>query len=317
MRIVAPSFSHGAMGMNITLKQLRVFCAVYETRSFTAAARATHVTQSAVSKLCAELEAEVGLPLFVRSTRSVVPCDGAADFYAYAQEILGSVRAAERSLSSLGSLARGTVGIASSPMMMVGLLADVIAEYHRAYPAVRMDLYELSTDDTIEYVRQGRADFGLVSTDTLGEEFVADEVYRDSMFAVFPPGHRLADKARVQWKELAVFTHIALRNVYSVRRTVDRIQGELGLTFKATIEAGMLTSVLRMVAADLGITIVPGYVCEFARQLGLQTVPIGAAKQYRHPLWLIRRRTARPSIAASAFLDRLLPYLKARESARR
>ena len=126
--------------MNITLKQLRVFCALYELRSFTAAARAAFVTQSAVSKLCAELEAEVGQPLFERSTRNVTPCEGAADFYAYAQEILGTVRAAERSMSGLRTLERGVVGVASSPMMMVGLLGDVITRYHRLHGGVKLEL---------------------------------------------------------------------------------------------------------------------------------------------------------------------------------
>lgn len=303
-----------ARTMNITLKQLRVFCALYELRSFTAAARAAFVTQSAVSKLCAELEAEVGQPLFERSTRSVTPCEGAADFYAYAQEILGTVRAAERSMSGLRSLDRGAVGVASSPMMMVGLLGDVIARYHRQHAGVKLALYELNTDDTLEHVRHGHADFGIVSTQTHGEGLDARVIYRDSMYMVCAPSHPLGESASVRWADLAAHDHVTLRNVYSVRRAVDRISSELDLAFSSGIEAGMLTSVLNLVRAGLGITIVPGYVCAFARLLGLHAAPIQDGPERRHELWLIQRRSTRLSLAAKTFLDELETYLQAREA---
>jgi DNA-binding transcriptional LysR family regulator len=300
--------------MNITLKQLRVFCALYELRSFTAAARAAFVTQSAVSKLCAELEAEVGQPLFERSTRNVTPCEGAADFYAYSQEILGTVRAAERSMSGLRTLERGVVGVASSPMMMVGLLGDVITRYHRLHAGVKLELYELNTDDTLEHVRHGRADFGIVSTQAHGEGLEARVIYRDSMYAVCAPSHPLARRARVRWADLAAHDHITLRNVYSVRRAVDHISGELDLEFHSGIEAGMLTSVLNLVRAGLGITIVPGYVCAFARLLGLHAAAIQDGPQRRHELSLIQRRSTRLSLAAKTFLDELEATLHAREA---
>lgn len=301
--------------MNITLKQLRVFCALYELRSFTAAARAAFVTQSAVSKLCAELEAEVGQPLFERSTRSVTPCDGAADFYAYAQEILGTVRAAERSMAGLRTLERGTVGVATSPLMMVGLLGEVVASYHRAYPSVRLELFELSTDDTISHVRNGHADFGIVSAQAPSDDLVTRVIYRDTLYAVCAPRHALTRKPAVSWADVAEHDHIMLRNVYSVRRSLDRVASDLNLEFRYRIEAGMLTSALKLVRAGLGITVVPGYACDLARQLGLRIVDIDGARSHGHELWLIQRGNARLSLAASAFLQTAEDYLRQREAA--
>ncbi|MFC4273623.1 LysR family transcriptional regulator [Achromobacter aloeverae] len=300
--------------MNITLKQLRVFCALYELRSFTAAARAAFVTQSAVSKLCAELEAEVGQPLFERSTRSVTPCEGAADFYAYAQEILGTVRAAERSMSGLRTLERGTVGLATSPLMMAGLLGDVVADYHRAYPSVKLDLFELSTDDTIEHVRNGYADFGIVSIETPADELATRVIYRDTFHVVAAPRHPLTRKRPVTWKDVAAHDHIMLRNVYSVRRSLDRVAADLDLEFRYRVEAGMLVSALKLVGAGLGITVVPGYACDLARQLGLRILAIDGARRHGHELWLIQRRNARLSLAASTFLQATEKYLVRRQA---
>jgi DNA-binding transcriptional LysR family regulator len=302
--------------MNITLKQLHVFCALYELRSFTAAARATFITQSAVSKLCTELESEVGQPLFERTTRSVTPCEGAADFYAYAQEILGTVRAAERSMSGLRKLERGTVGIATSPLMMIGLLGTIIADYHRAHPSVKLDLYELSTDDTIEYVRHGRADFGIAAIETPTDELAVRCVYRDSMYAVCAPDHVLARKQVVSWAEVAAHDQIMLRNVYSVRRVLERVSADLGLEFSYRIEAGMLASVLNFVTAGLGITVVPGYACGPAEQLGLRALRIVGGPQHDHELWLIQRPSTRLSLAAAAFLRDTEAHLLARQMER-
>ncbi|MFT0849716.1 LysR family transcriptional regulator [Achromobacter sp. F4_2707] len=300
--------------MNITLKQLRVFCALYELRSFTAAARATFITQSAVSKLCAELEAEVGQPLFERSTRSVTPCDGAADFYAYAQEILGTVRAAERSMQGLRSLERGRVGVATSPMMMVGLLGEVVADYHLAYPSVQLDLFELNTDETLESVRHGHADLGIVSTEPPQEALAMRKIYRDTMHVVCAENHPLVQRESVTWKDVAACDHIMLRNVYSVRRSLDKVAEKMNLQLRCRVEVGMLVSALRLVGLGLGVTVVPGYVCGLARQLGLRVLDIEGARNHGHELWLIQRHNARLSLAAAEFLDRMEAYLHKRQS---
>ncbi|NLC35602.1 MAG: LysR family transcriptional regulator [Alcaligenaceae bacterium] len=300
--------------MNITFKQLRAFCALYELRSFTAAARAIFVTQSAVSKLCAELEAEVGQPLFERSTRSVVPCEGAEDFYAYAQEILGTIRAAERSMSGMRSLERGKVGVATSPLMMVGLLGDVVALYHRKYPSVKLDLFELTTDDTIEHVRNGRVDFGIASMEETREDVLMTRViYRDSMHVVCAPTHEFAARSSLSWEDVAAQDHVMLRHVYGVRRSLDRVAADLSLEFRYGIEVAMLSSALKLVGEGLGITVVPGYASEPARQLGLCVIGIEGARQHGHELWLIQRRNARLSLAAAAFLEETEAYLQNRQ----
>src|SRR5260370_6618127 len=154
--------------MKLTVKQLKVFVKLYELRSFTETADALFMTQSAVSKLCAELEDEVGFALFERSTRKVEPMDGAADLYRFAMEILGTLDAAARSLSDLTSVRRGSVSIAAAPMIFHGLICDVMAEYHRTYPHVRLETHEVSTDLAIEDVLNGRVGFGVGDVDLDG-----------------------------------------------------------------------------------------------------------------------------------------------------
>jgi len=191
------------MRMNVTLRQLRVFCAVYERRSFTLAADDMHMTQSAVSKLCAELESELGLPLFERTTRRVVPCDGAAELYEYAQEVLNTMRIAGRRLSALRTLERGSISIAASPMMMHGLLSPVIDSYHQAYPEITFDLHELTTDESIDYVKTGKCDFGLVSVSELDPQLEAKVVCAEPLCLACTPTHPLAARKKVSWNDIS------------------------------------------------------------------------------------------------------------------
>ncbi|WP_059411528.1 LysR family transcriptional regulator [Cupriavidus basilensis] len=287
--------------MNLTIREFRVFRVVYELRSFSAASEAVHMTQSAVSKLCQEMEAKVGHRLFERSTRKVEPTMLADHLYGYACEILGTMDAAERSLNGLLSLEQGEVRVAASPMMTQGLLTGPVSRFHAAHPGVRIGLHELSTDETIDYVVNGKADFGLVSIEQTHPKLAIERLYDESMYAICARDHQLAKKKRVSWDALSAYPHVSMHPSFSVRRTVDRVYGQKGLGYVSVIEVGTVLSVLGMVKAGVGVAVLPGYVMSFVSDIGLASVLLPAA-DYSHPISLIRRWNARPSTAAEALI---------------
>lgn len=304
------------MRMNVTLRQLRVFCAVYERRSFTSAAEEMHMTQSAVSKLCAELESEIGMPLFERTTRRVVPCDGAAGLYEDAQQVLDTMRLAGRRLSALRSLERGAIAITASPMMMHGILAPVLQSFCQAHPEVRIDLHELTTDESIDHVKTGKCDFGLVALGEPDPLLQARVVCAEPLYLACHGTHALAAQARASWKDIAGHPHISLGSVYSTRRTIDGLLRARGLSLQSTIQAGTLGTALRLVQAGLGVTLVPGYARQFALDAGLRVLDIRDTRPYLHELSLLTRKGLKPSIAAAAFMDALVAHLQSRHPAR-
>lgn len=298
--------------MNVTLKQLRVFTIVYEMRSFTLAAAATHMTQPAVSKLCAELEANLGIQLFERSTRQVVPLDAAAELYVYAQRMLGTLREAERSLDSYRKLDHGTVRFACSPMMAYGLLRSVLAGFALEHPAIRIELHEMSTDDSVEFVRSGRGDFALVSVIEPDPLMTLRPLRRERICLACAPDHPLARSRRVTWRRVVAEPHITIRDAYRFRRRVDQILAQQDLAIVSTIEVGTLPFALGLVRERLGVSVVPGYATEFARDLGLVILPIVTTPEQRHEISLLTRRDSRPTPAAAAFLDRIEGHLRMR-----
>lgn len=295
--------------MNFTLRQLKVFVAVYDLGSFSAAAKSVQLTQSAVSKLCMELEEQVGFPLFERSTRKVTPAYGAADLYSFACEMLGIMEAAKRSMSSLAMMERGTVKLAASPMMMYSLIGPAIADFREQHPNVQFELYELSTRETVEWVVDGKVDFGIVSLDREYPKLLAELLYHDRMHAVMYRDHALAAKRSVSWASLSRHEHIQMRPDFSIRRTIDRIAAQQKLHLPASIETGSVAATLGMVKAGLGLAVLPGYVIPMAKQLGLKAVPVTGVGIH-HALSLIKRWNARPSIAAAAFIELLRSRLE-------
>lgn len=291
-------------GMNLTIREFRVFRAVYELRSFSAAAQAVHMTQSAVSKLCQEMEAKVGSRLFDRSTRRVEPTLWGHHLYGYACEILGTMEVAERTLRGLASLDVGEISVAASPMMMHGLLLEPVRILHSRHPGLRIELHERSTDATIDYVLNGKADFGIVSLIQSHPSLRVEPLYDERMHAMFAPDHPLAAKRRLTWEQLAQYPHIALHSDFGVRRTVDAVYQHKGLQYDARLQSGTVLTALGLVKAGLGVTVQPGYIVRFAEGLGLQTRKLPDAG-VTHPITLIRRWNAQLSPAAEALVREL------------
>lgn len=288
--------------MNITIRQLKVFVAAYQTRSFTLAAERMHMTQSAVSKICRELEEAIELQLFERSARSLIPVDGAEELYSTALEILASVDVAERSVRSLKSLDRGRIHIAASPLIMASLMAPAIQSFHVENPGVHLELYELTTDEGIEHVLNGKVDIALVSMAEPQPNLQHREVYRSTMWLACPPDHALAARPSTSLAALAGFPHIGLREGYGFGRMMNQALESEALRFSSVIGGGSLLSSLALCRRGAGIVVIPGYVTELAQSLGLAVIPI-EGDAISHTLFLVSRANARFSQAASRFLQ--------------
>ncbi|WP_165971494.1 LysR family transcriptional regulator [Cupriavidus sp. L7L] len=295
--------------MNITLRQLRLFLEVFETRSITAAAARQHITQSAASKVIAELEAQLGFDLFDRTTRRVEPNDAAKEFHAFAVDVIATMQAATRSVEELIAMKRGKVSIAASPLMVYGLLSGPISDYRARFPGIRFELHELSTDETVESVRAGTVDFGLGAIDAESHGVSATPIYRDGMRVVVNPRDPLAGRQSLSLADLSECDHISLRRFYSVRRTLDQLVADKGVSLPSGIEVGTLTSALGLVRRGAGVLIAPGYVANIAEEWGMRTIRIADLPDDVHQISLIQRRLARPTLAARQFLLELVACL--------
>lgn len=288
--------------MNVTFRQLKVFVKLYELTSFTATAQALNMTQSAVSKLCQELEEEVGFPLFQRSTRKVEPMDGAADFYLFARELLGTLDAVTRSLADLRTLQKGTVSIAAAPLIFFGLLCDVVAEFHRLHPLIHIEGHEISTDLAIEYVINGKVDIGIVAIDEHDPKLIAEPIYVDRIHLACRKDHRLAKKRRIAWRDLDAENLVMLRADHNLGRIAESELAARNMSVAPLIEVGAMSSVLGLVRAGTGVALAPDYTRAFCKAEGIELIPFVKQEERTRTLFLIRRANARLSMSAARFV---------------
>lgn len=146
----------------MTLDQLRIFVAVAERQHVTAAARALHLTQSAVSAAVAALEARHDVRLFHRVGRGIVLTEAGRLFLDEARQVLARAEAAERALDDLGQLRRGTLRVVASQTIAAYWLPPILARYHRRHPGIAIDLAIGNTGQAVAQVHDGAADLGIV-----------------------------------------------------------------------------------------------------------------------------------------------------------
>ncbi|MGB2254822.1 MAG: LysR family transcriptional regulator [Spongiibacter marinus] len=285
--------------MNVSVKQLRAFVAVAETGSFAQACEQLNISQPALSMAVKNLEDEVGGSLFLRSTRSLSLSPEGSAFLPTAQRLLRDWSDALTDLQRLYSLQQGKLTIAAMPSFASTRLPAVLATYRQKFPNIDIAVRDIVMEELIEAVRAGRVELGVAfePDDSEGLEFEA--LFTDRFVAVFPEAHPLLTRSRLRIKDLLGDTVITLNRGSSTRRWTEDAFARESLSPPAIFEAFQLTTVGAMVAAGLGVALVPALCEEQMHQLGARCKPI-SGRCIERRVGIIRRRRQQLSSAAVA-----------------
>lgn len=295
---------------------LRVFLAVADTESFTAAAGSLGYTQSAVSRQVAALEHEVGSPLFDRLPRGVRLTDAGRALLPRARVVLDQVDLARRDLADLRGLAAGRVRVGAFATAGAVLLPRTVAAFRTAYPGVALSLDEGLTARLLTRVAADELDIAVVTAPPgnppADAEFhhLLDEV----MLVALPRDHRLARRRRIRIAELADDLWIA-----GSQRPEATLLGPYmhdGFRPRIGFVASDWIAKQGLVAAGLGVTLVPSLAAPALRP---DLVLVSLHKD-NIPLRAIQAATAAdvtPSPATEAFLKELRTIAEALSDERR
>lgn len=245
--------------MNLTLKQIKAFVAVAEAGSFTRAANQLHLTQSATSVLISELELQLDLRLFDRTTRQVQLNDAGRDFYPVAVRVLADLHGAVLSSKDLAAKKHGRVAIATTPLMASILLPKAIAQYTALYPGVKVVVHDTLAETIQPKLLSRSVDFGIGTFEKFGSEVVADPLMSDALVLVCPAGHPLSRKTQVAWKDLAGHAFISLGLDSSVGQLIRNCLVQARVEVQSSYEVSYLSTVAGMVGAGLGVAVLPSY----------------------------------------------------------
>ena len=283
--------------INISLRQLRAFIALTEQGSFTRAADQTHLSQPAFSALIRSLEENLGLRLFDRSTRHVELTTEGREFAVSARRVLAEVGSALDGARDHLARRRGRVALALLPSLAAGWLPEVLAGFRVEFPGVELKVMDVLSEICIDHVRSGTADFAIAATCVETPELRAELFYRDEFHLVVPIGHPLLKLPEIRPRDLAAYPFIHLSRTSSVRQYRDA--ATLPLQMQSLMEVDQLATVMGMVRAGLGISVVPTLTLFHFRQPELATRPLPWSGLKRS-IYLVRRRDRSLSLAAQS-----------------
>ncbi|MBB3228801.1 DNA-binding transcriptional LysR family regulator [Luteibacter sp. Sphag1AF] len=247
------------------LRQLRYFVEVADTLSFTQAAQRLHISQPPLSQQILSLEADLGVRLFDRTKRRVALTEPGRIFLIEARAILSRADAARTIVSEAAAGFTGHLRLAYSVSVSFHpALPETLLRFTQAAPGVSVQLGEMYTGPQYDALLSGQIDVGLLRAEPSGignaRQLNVEVIDREPLVVAMPAGHRLAQRPSLRMSELAGERFVAQPR--SLAATLyDRL---MLLTSKARFrpnirqEAQQVTSLLPLVAAGLGLALVPG-----------------------------------------------------------
>lgn len=237
--------------------QLRYFCAVAETGSFTRAAEREQVAQPSLSQQIMKLEEELGVRLFDRLGRAVRLTDPGQVFLPRARAILSELRAAKEEVAERQATVSGAVCVGVIPTIAPYFLPARIAVFARKYPQATITVVEDVTVHLLDRLRGGLVDLAIMALPARGHDLECFPLLTERLFAILPKGHDLARRRSVMMKELRQEPFLLLRDDHCFRETAIEVCKRARIMPQIVFESGQFSSILGMVAAGLGISIVP------------------------------------------------------------
>jgi LysR family transcriptional regulator, low CO2-responsive transcriptional regulator len=240
------------------IRQLRAFVAIAETRTFTAAAHRVHVTQAAISMQIRQLEQEVGIPLFIRTPRRVVLTEAGDLLLGRARFILREHDAALAELAALAGSEHGRLRLGSaSGMVSAGALPDVLRRLLKLYPQAEVTVTSGTSEELVRKIVAGDLDVAFVSLPVEARNVDTELLSRDQLVAIASPRHPLAAQRVISAFALAQEKLILGERGGNTRRLIDGFFEDAGLRPKVAMELSRQAAIKNMVAADMGVGIVP------------------------------------------------------------
>jgi LysR family transcriptional regulator, carnitine catabolism transcriptional activator len=291
------------MPMDVSTRQLRAFLALADSRSFTRAAAQSHLSQPAFSALIRALEEQLGLRLFDRTTRSVELTVEGRLFEESARRVLHEAQQALADLRAHAARQRGRVSLALLPSLAAGWLPPLLASFHERHPDIVLDVADVLSEDCVERVRSGRADFALASTRADTPELRTELFCSDRFHLVCRRDHPLAKLRAPRMADVAAHPIVQLSRSSSVRHHVEAAVHPRQLL--TVLELDQLSTVAGMLRAGLGVSLVPELTLFHFRHPELLTRPVEGLKLKRQ-IFVVRRRDRSLSIAAQALYEELM-----------
>jgi DNA-binding transcriptional LysR family regulator len=289
----------------LDLVTLRLFVAVLDAGSLTAGADRYGISLAAASKRIAELEHHCGMALLQRSARGVTATAGGQTLHRHAIELVAHLERMALAIADFHTGVSGHLRLWANPSALGGFLPTVLAAYAVQHPEVRIDLEDAMSEDSVRAVAVGTAELAVIGENTPSEGLHSFVCEVDELVLLVPHGHALAAGGPVDFARALDHDFICLGRSASLTRKISGAAEAVGRHFRLRVQVRSFDVMGRMVAAGLGLAILPrAGALLYADALKLQVVPLTGFDAQRK-LLLAMRDPAVLSPAAQALVAML------------
>ena len=286
----------------MTLEALRLFCDVVRLRSFSRAAAAHRVSQSAASQAMQQLEGELGAQLLDRSRRPLQATEEGRRFYDACRGLLEGFDQARAAVAAARERVEGTVRVAA--IYSVGLhdMSRHMQPFMVEYPQARVRLECLHPHKVVDAVLNDEADLGILSYPVASRALAVVRLRDEPLVLVTHPAHRLARRRSVQPADLAGERFIAFDRDLAIRKAIDRALKQANVRVEVVMEFDNVETIKQAIGIDAGVSLLPRpTVTMEAGMRRLTAIPVTRPGLVR-PIGIIHRRGARLSPVVARFL---------------
>jgi DNA-binding transcriptional LysR family regulator len=290
-------------------KQLRAFVTVVKLGTLTRAAEALFLSQPTISLQLQALERELGVSLVERRRRRINLTNAGEALYELARPLVEGWETLDRDFQArVQGLQGGRLTIAAGTSTIQYLLPELVRRYRERFPAVQLQLANVTGKDGLALLRADQADFAVGSMLDVPNDIAWASVHHYDPMLIMPIGHPLASKEKITLEDLSPYGLILPPQRLSTYRLVDLMFQQRQVPYQVALEVGGWDVIKEYVAMGLGISIVTGICITEADHARLA---VRNMKQYfpQRSYGVVMRKGKFLSAEARAFIDLIRPGL--------
>jgi DNA-binding transcriptional LysR family regulator len=241
-------------------QQFEYFQTLARMQHVTHAAEALSISQSALSRSIARFEDEIGVPLFERQGRSIRLNKYGHIFLKRVDKMMWEFNEGKQEIKDLLDPEQGEVSLGFLHTLSTSHIPDLLASFRSYYPKINFRLGQGPSHNLIEQLELGEFDLCLIAPMEIRSPIVWRQLWNEELFVIVPKDHKYAYRKNITLEEIADESFIHLKEGFSLRITVEQLFNLAGITPKIIFEGEEADTVAGLVAAGLGISILPNLI---------------------------------------------------------
>jgi len=294
-------------------KQLRAFVATVKLGTLSRAAESLFLSQPSISLQIKALERELGTRLLERTRRRITVTDAGEILYGLARPLIEGMDTLDKDFHArTRGVQAGKLTVAAGTSTIHYLLPDIVHAYREQYPAVQLQLANVTGRDGLAMLRADEADFAIGSMLDVPNDIAWAPVYHYDPMLIMPLGHPLAAKQSIRLEDLSPYGLILPPQRLTTHRMVDMVFQQRQVPYTVAMEVGGWDVIKQYVAKGMGISIVTSICLSDADEANLA---IRNMRQFfpQRSYGVVMRKGKYLSAEARAFIDLIRPGLLNRD----